>query len=128
MDTNPNSTRLHVTADVVIDRPDDAREVPSGAENALEISGRVTQARTGGGCLITAAARATPITGITRSDYRNNRGGHLEPTRTVNRSARYVPFAYLVTRSDRRSYVCQGACCRCSGRPVMGHSGEGRLL
>ncbi len=30
--------------------------------------------------------------------------------------------------ADRRSYVCQGACCRCSGRPVMGHSGEGRLL
>jgi hypothetical protein len=47
MDTNPNSTRLHVTADVVIDRPDDAREVPSGAENALEITGRVTQARIG---------------------------------------------------------------------------------
>ena len=48
METNANGTRLHVTAHIVIDRPDESRALPAAAD-ALEITGRGTQAGTSGG-------------------------------------------------------------------------------
>ena len=43
--------------------------------------------------------------------------------------ARIVPdHERRVTYRSTLLCVVKGCCCRCSGRPVMGHSGEGRLL
>ena len=48
METNANGNRLHVTAYIVIDRPDESRAL-SAVADALEITGRGTQAGTSEG-------------------------------------------------------------------------------